>query len=73
MGAGRSGTTLIATILGESKNIIAIGEMHQFLEHYLDNKKCSCDKYLNNCKFWSPIIFEIEKLYTKEELLRINN
>ncbi|TYC15659.1 hypothetical protein ES677_04775 [Bizionia gelidisalsuginis] len=52
LGAGRSGTTLIATVLNSNASITTIGEMHQFYEYLEDDKKCSCEKPLNKCKFW---------------------
>ena len=38
MGAGRSGTTILASLLGANKDILTVGEMHQFLEHIIYNK-----------------------------------
>ena len=38
MGAGRSGTTALATFLGNNNEIENIGEMHQFFE-FLDGNK----------------------------------
>ncbi len=59
MGAGRSGTTALATFLGNNKNITTVGEMHQFFEHLAKNKKCSCSQNLDTCEFWSEIIKEL--------------
>jgi hypothetical protein len=56
LGAGRSGTTLIATVLGNQPKIQAVGEMHQFQEHLLNNKNCSCGELLEDCVFWEPIL-----------------
>ena len=53
MGAGRSGTTALATFLGNNKEIQNIGEMHQFFEHIDENKECSCGKQINECEFWN--------------------
>lgn len=53
MGAGRSGTTALATFLGNNKEILNIGEMHQFFEHLDEEKKCSCGNQLNECEFWN--------------------
>ena len=52
MGTGRSGTTALATFLGNNKEIQNIGEMHQFFEHIDENKECSCGKQINECEFW---------------------
>lgn len=52
MGAGRSGTTALATFLGNSSEILNLGEMHQYFKHIADEKECSCGDQLKNCKFW---------------------
>ncbi|MAN28517.1 MULTISPECIES: sulfotransferase [Mesonia] len=56
LGPGRSGTTLLATVLDNFSNICTLGEMHQFLEHLQDEKECSCGKKLERCPYWSDII-----------------
>jgi len=56
LGAGRSGTTALAALLGGHNDVSTLGEMHQFYDHIRDNKECSCGETLNNCKFWSPVI-----------------
>ncbi|WP_293297956.1 sulfotransferase [Allomuricauda sp.] len=56
LGAGRSGTTLMATILNAHKQVQTIGEMHQFIDHINQDKECSCGENLNNCVFWSKIV-----------------
>jgi hypothetical protein len=73
MGAGRSGTTILATVLGGVKEITTLGEMHQFLDHLLNKNPCSCGEQLNDCHFWSPIVANLQKKYTKEDLIKINN
>ena len=72
MGAGRSGTTILASLLGASKEILTIGEMHQFLEHIIYNKPCSCGKQLNECSFWKEIIENYYKT-PKKELTKLDN
>lgn len=56
MGAGRSGTTALATFLGANKEIQVLGEMHQFFNHIKKGISCSCGEKLVNCKFWSQVI-----------------
>jgi len=63
MGAGRSGTTALATFLGNSKDILTVGEMHQFFEHIDENKSCSCGMSLSSCPFWSRVLKELPKDY----------
>lgn len=61
LGAGRSGTTILATILNLHEKIVSIGEMHQFPEHIINNKNCSCGHNLQVCTFWSNINTELNK------------
>ncbi|EJF07465.1 sulfotransferase family protein [Thiovulum sp. ES] len=61
IGAGRSGTTALATFLGNSRDITTIGEMHQFFEHLEKGKSCSCGKEFLECKFWNPILEKLPK------------
>ncbi|MHA1273459.1 MAG: sulfotransferase domain-containing protein [Promethearchaeota archaeon] len=55
-GYGRSGSTILERILGANKNIIALGELKDFL-YLLDSfeERCSCGEKLNFCSFWNPI------------------
>lgn len=66
MGAGRSGTTALATFLGGHPDIEAIGEMHQFFDHLAQKKTCSCGKNLTNCRFWSEIIEQLPNDYIEK-------
>ena len=59
LGAGRSGTTLLAIVLNNHQDIKAIGEMHQFVEHLKDHKQCSCGELLQSCPFWNDIINDL--------------
>jgi len=56
LGPGRSGTTVLATILGNHKDIYSLGEMHQFYDHIRDNLNCSCGAELSDCEFWGKIL-----------------
>ena len=67
LGAGRSGTTLLATVLNNHPNIQTLGEMHQFLEYLKNHKLCSCGLPLNECPFWGPVVEVLN--FSKEELL----
>lgn len=60
LGAGRSGTTLLATVLNSHPKIQTIGEMHQFAEYLADDKTCSCGKKLDSCPFWGPIVGDLK-------------
>jgi len=69
MGAGRSGTTILASLLGANKNITTVGEMHQYLEHIIDAKTCSCGETLDKCEFWG----KIHKNYIGKDFSIINS
>jgi len=53
LGAGRSGTTLLATLLNNHEDIETLGEMHQFIEYVVEDKDCSCGEKLSSCSTWN--------------------
>lgn len=55
IGTGRSGSTLIDVILGNSQKIKSTGELYNVLGALQKNKKCSCSKEANDCTFWSEV------------------
>jgi len=55
LGAGRSGTTLLATLLNNHEQIETLGEMHQFHEFLEKGKQCSCGEKLQHCLVWKNI------------------
>jgi hypothetical protein len=55
LGAGRSGTTLLATILNTNEDVVTLGEMHQFKDYLNGEKACSCGEKLQACPFWKEI------------------
>ena len=60
MGAGRSGTTALATLLNGQSKIKTLGELHQLPEHTKSGKICSCGVPLADCEYWSNYKTEIE-------------
>ncbi|GJL49367.1 sulfotransferase domain-containing protein [Candidatus Nitrospira salsa] len=56
-GAGRSGSTLLGTILGSIHQFCDIGEVHYLLDRGIQlNQLCACQVPLQNCDFWSHVI-----------------
>jgi len=56
-GYGRSGSTLLARILGSHDNIVTVGELINFLNLIdCDDSVCSCGEKIQHCMFWSGII-----------------
>lgn len=60
LGAGRSGTTMLSTVLNNRPKIHTVGEMHQFLDYVYEDKDCSCGKNISECEFWSPLLAEMD-------------
>ncbi len=59
MGAGRSGSTALATILGSHDQIFNAGELHQFFEHVGQGKACSCGNMLNDCQVYQQVVNQL--------------
>lgn len=66
LGSGRSGTTLIATVLNSTKQIKTLGELHQFYSYTYNDKLCSCGETISSCEYWGETLkkmnIENEKL-----------
>lgn len=61
LGAGRSGSTLINTVLGQHEDAFACGELVHFAHPFMKDVKCSCGELFPACKFWSSVRKEWEK------------
>lgn len=60
-GAGRSGSTLLELILGQSEHFIAAGELIHLIDRgFLQNQLCSCGEPFQNCVFWGNVIENLE-------------
>jgi len=66
LGAGRSGTTMLTTVLNNHPQIYAVGEMHQFLDYVTENKDCSCGSNVSACEFWGPVIDKLDHTLLEE-------
>ena len=61
-GWGRSGSTLIANILGSLDPFIHVGELSWIWEHgWKSNHLCGCGNRFSSCEFWRNVVFEFEK------------
>jgi len=56
MGAGRSGTTALATFLGNHAQIETLGEMHQFYEHLAKHLPTAHGQLLEQSAYWKGIV-----------------
>jgi len=55
LGAGRSGSTILATVLNDHKKVKNVGELHHFFSYLKNDDLCSCGAKLSDCKFWGEI------------------
>ena len=55
-GAGRSGSTLLAMLLGGLPGCTAVGELRHIWERgVLGNRLCGCGEPFHDCPFWSQV------------------
>ena len=58
-GASRSGSTILAQVLGEMKEVTALGEVSYVWERGFDeNRLCGCGKTFQECDFWAKVVRE---------------
>lgn len=55
LGAGRSGSTILATVLNSHSKIKAVGELHHFFSYLKDGDHCSCGRSIYTCEFWAKV------------------
>lgn len=56
MGAGRSGSTVLDTILNNHEDVIGVGELvHLFLEGAAQQENCSCGESRDTCPVWRSV------------------
>lgn len=57
VGAGRSGTTVLASILGEVEGVLSAGELRWLWERgVLAGRPCGCGAPPAECPLWGPVI-----------------
>jgi hypothetical protein len=56
-GTGRSGSTLLASTLGEVKGLFNAGELRFIWQRgLLENRLCGCGKHFHDCELWQEIL-----------------
>jgi sulfotransferase family protein len=54
-GYGRSGSTLLDTLLGNAPGVFGAGELSRLYWGTLNGLNCSCGDTLQNCSFWESV------------------
>lgn len=55
-GDGRSGSTLLESILSNGNNCISVGECHRFWKRFVENSShCGCGMPIHDCKLWGAV------------------
>jgi Sulfotransferase family len=55
-GFGRSGSTLLARLLGEAGNAVPVGELFDvWRQCFIRNRRCGCGRPFDQCEFWLSV------------------
>lgn len=55
-GAGRSGSTILANILGEVDGFCSVGEIRHVWDGLINDWFCGCGAPLRECSFWTRVV-----------------
>lgn len=59
-GASRSGSTLLAALLGRTPGSIAVGELRYIWSRgYMNNELCGCGEPFRECDFWRTVLHDV--------------
>ena len=57
MGYGRSGSTILDTILGNHPDLESVGELlHAVRLAFLEDEFCACGQRASECPFWTEVL-----------------
>lgn len=57
VGSGRSGSTVLANLLGEASGYISVGEVRYLWERALvAGRPCGCGQQVRECPLWGPVL-----------------
>jgi hypothetical protein len=83
-GFGRSGSTLLAQVLGQLPGFVSVGELrHLWLRGVVENQLCGCGEPFRSCAFWRKVadqgfggvswesLADIAQLQTRVDAIRL--
>ncbi|MDQ3619880.1 MAG: sulfotransferase [Actinomycetota bacterium] len=59
MGWGRSGSTLLDTMLGEIDGFFSAGELRYVFNHFVKKRPCGCGRPIDECPVWRPVMHRV--------------
>jgi len=60
-GTARSGTTILAMLLGSCEGVLNVGEItHIYDDGVIQNKQCTCGESAKKCPVWSSVLRELQ-------------
>lgn len=72
LGDGRSGTSLLDSILSNNKTSISVGESILFWSRYYKKKTfCSCNSRIEKCSFWSMVGNSLDQKFPQLDVSEI--
>lgn len=64
VGDGRSGSTLLESILNNDTSVISVGEVYRFWErYYKGNTFCGCGNKIDRCELWTKIDLNLKSRF----------
>jgi hypothetical protein len=75
MGSARSGSTILANLLGEASGFVSVGELRFLWERASQGRKCGCGERVAACPLWSQVL-EDQRLMAPvsvPEIIRIDH
>jgi hypothetical protein len=66
LGTGRSGSTILATVLNHHEKINFVGELHHFFSYLNKDSYCSCGKTIHSCEFWEKVLSGLPSSFKNE-------
>jgi hypothetical protein len=65
---GRSGSTLLESILATAENTISVGEAYRFWERYYRNETvCGCGEPIGDCELWHKVAMDLKDISGYDE------